>query len=308
MRKSLALSVIVALAMAATALAGTEARMTGKVTDGATKEPIAGVLITLESIEGKNVKLDVKTKEDGSYAIFVLDGTIRYKFTYAKEGYVPYIEIVKMQLGPTQVKDVEMLTGKAAAAIEAAKVPDKVDPSVEAYNAGAALANADDLAGAIAKFEEAVAAKPDLIAGWIALAKTSYRTKDYKRAIEAANKVVEIDDSDGEMWSVLHASYTATGDKAKAAEAEKKMPQNAPGLFNEAARQINAGNDADAEKLLKQAIAIDEKFGQAYYELGMLLVRSGKNAEAKDALLKYVEIDPSGRDVATAKEMLKYLQ
>ena len=52
----------------------------------------------------------------------------------------------------------------------------------------------------------------------------------------------------------------------------------------------------------------DAAFSQSYYELGMIYVRSGKTAEAKANLEKYLELDPSGRDAATAKEMMNYLK
>jgi Flp pilus assembly protein TadD len=109
------------------------------------------------------------------------------------------------------------------------------------------------------------------------------------------------------MWAVLYSSYTALGDKANAAIAEKKMPANATKLFNEAARLINEGKDSEAETALQRAVTVDEKFSQAWYELGMIHVRSGKSAEAKAELTKYLELDPKGKDAATAKEMLSYL-
>ena len=48
----------------------------------------------------------------------------------------------------------------------------------------------DDDAGAIKKITEAVTAKPDLIAGWEALAKLHLRGKDYKSAITEAKKAL----------------------------------------------------------------------------------------------------------------------
>ena len=39
-----------------------------------------------------------------------------------------------------------------------------------------------------------------------------------------------------------------------------------------------------------------------------IYVRSGKSAEAKTALTKYLELDPNGKDAATAKEMMNYLK
>lgn len=306
MRRTLALSFIVLCLSAANAFAGAEARMSGRVVDAATGEGVPNVVITYEATEMKKIKQDTKAKADGTFAVFILDGTIRYKFTFSAPGYVPYEEVLKLQIGGTTEKNVQLQKAGAVAAVPGGK--EIVDEGAVAYNAGADLANSGDLAGALAKFEEAVKLNPELTAGWIALAKTAYKTKSYARAIEAANKALEVDDDQPDMYTVLYHSYTATGDKEAAAKAEGKMPKNAAGLFNEAARLINAGNDSGAESLLKQAVAADETFAQAYYELGMIYVRSGRNAEAKSALEKYLQVDPNGKDAATAKEMLNYVK
>jgi tetratricopeptide (TPR) repeat protein len=334
MRRTLALSLTLLLLSATQAFAGAEARMSGKITDGITKEPIPNAEVNIEAIEGKTVKQSAKSKKDGQYAIFLLDGTIRYKFTFSAPGYTPYEETMKLNLGPANVKDVQLL--KVGAAMpNAPGAPAKVDTTVVAYNEGAALANSamqlekeatDRIAlkdsgayeavkkaaelneAAIKKFEEAVTAKPDLFAGWTALAKMQLRQKNYAKAIDAANKVLEVDDSDTSMMNVLAQAYAGLGDKANAAKWQAKLPKNASGLFNDAAKLINKGDDAAAEKLLKQAIEADAAFSQSYYELGMIYVRSGKTAEAKANLEKYLELDPNGRDAATAKEMMNYLK
>ena len=308
MRKTLALSLMLLALGAADAFAGAEARISGKIIDGDTKQPIPDASVSIEATEAKTVKQTHKAKKDGSYAVFVLDGTIQYKFTFSANGYVPYQEVIKLQIGGTTDKPIELFKVGSARAPGGGAPVMRVDPAVAAFNDGAALANAGDAAGALAKFNEAVTANPGLTAAWIAMAKLHLRQKDYPKAIVAANKVLEIDDEDGDMWSVLHASYTATGDKANAAKAAEKMPKNAGMLFNDAAKMINAGNDSGAEELLKQAIVADETLAIAYYELGMVYVRAGKTADAKTALTKYLELDPNGREAATAKEMMSYLK
>lgn len=307
MRRTLALCLMSLLLVAANAFALTEVRLTGKVLDNDTKQPIEGVLITVDAVEGKKFHQEFKPKKDGSYAIFLLDGTIRYKIVWSAPGYGPYEETLKMQIGAPNTRNINLVKGGATTAtteIQAAKP----DPAVEAYNAGAALANEGKSAEAIAKFEEAVAAKPDLTAAHMALAKIYAREKQWDKAIASAKKGLDVDPDDTGMWTVLHAAYTAKGDKAKIAEAKAKLPANPNSLFNDAAKAINAGKDAEAEPLLKQAIAADDKFGAAYYELGMLYVRAGNNAGAKENLNKYLELEPTGKDAATAKEMLKYVQ
>lgn len=310
MRRSLALSFIAFLLVAGNAFAIGEARMTGKVVDIATKQPLPEATIKFDAIEGKTFSRTMKVKKDGSFALMVLDGTIRYKFVVSAEGYTPYEETIKLNLSEPMNRTFE-LQKAGAAQQQTGSVELKTntaDPAVAAYNAGASLMNAGDIKGAIAKFDEAVAAKPDLQAGWLALAKANLRAGEHAKAITAAKKALEFDEEDTDMWSVLFNSYTATGDKANAAAAQKKLPANANALFNEAARLINQGKDAEAEAALKQAVTADGKFAKAWYELGMVYVRSGKSAEAKEALSKYLELEPKGADAPTAKEMLSYLK
>jgi len=307
--KTIAMCLLALAVVAGNAFAVGEARMTGKITDAVTKAPIPNATITLVSTGGRNFKGDYKAEKDGLYRILVLDGTLTYQVTYAATGYQPYVETVKLRLGELNTKDIALVPANAVA--PAGGVPAaaaKADPAVEAYNAGAGLYNEGKKAEAAAKFEEAVGAKPDLIAGWEALAKVSVELKNNDRAIQAANKALELAPDEMDMYAVLYSAYTATGDKAKAAEAKKKLPADANSLFNDAAKLINSGKDAGAEPLLKQAIAINDKFSIAYYELGMVYVRTGKNADAKTNLLKYLELDPNGKDAATAKEMLKYIK
>ena len=305
MRRTLALRLLALVVIATNAFAGAESRLTGKIVDATTKQPIADVTITVQAVEGKNIKLESKSKKDGTYAVFLLDGTLKYKFTFTAPGYQPVDNTMKLKIGgETNVYDVELFT------MEAAKkaAPVKIDPSITAFNEGADLANQGKIDEAIAKIESAVATKPDLTMGYSALARLYLRKKNYAKAIENANKVVAIDADDMDMNAVLAEAYTATGDKAKAAEFKKKMPANPTDLYNQAADLINSGKDGQAEALLKQAIAADEKFASAYYELGMIYVRTGKNADAKTNLQKYLSLAPDGKEAATAKEMLKYVQ
>lgn len=305
MRRSLALCLLALVAIASNAFAGAESRLTGKIVDATTKQPIADATITVQAVEGKNIKLDTKSKKDGSYAVFLLDGTLKYKFTYSAPGYQPVENTMKLKIGGEQnTYDVELFTAEAAKKA----APIKVDPAITAFNEGADLANQGKVDEAIAKIESAVAAKPDLTIGYSALGRLYLRKKDYPKAIANAEKVVALDADDADMNAVLAEAYTATGDKAKAAEYKKKMPTNPTDLYNQAADLINAGKDGEAEALLKQAVAADEKFAAAYYELGMIYVRGGKSADAKTNLQKYLELAPNGKEAATAKEMLKYVQ
>jgi tetratricopeptide (TPR) repeat protein len=310
MRRTFALGVLAIMAVAGNAFALGEARMQGKVTDAVTHKPIPNAAVIIDAVSGHTVHNEFKADKDGLYRFLILDGTLTYKFTIKAEGYTPVEFTFKPALGDINNKDVTMAPGSvaAAASASAAAPAAKANPGVLAYNEGAALANDGKVPEAIAKIEEAVTAKPDLTAGYEALAKLYLRTKNYDKAIDRANKALEIDTDNQDMFSVLSESYNAKGDKTKAAEYRKKLPADATSMFNEAAHLINTGKDGEAEPLLKSAIAANDKFAPAYYELGMLYVRSQKNADAKTNLQKYLELEPAGKDAATAKEMLNYVK
>ncbi len=307
MRKTAALCLLSLMAVAGNVFAGVEARMTGKITDAVTKAPIPNAMITIVSTGQRNFKADFKGEKSGDYRLLLGDGTLPYKVTYSAPGYQPYSENIKLKISDTTVKDVVLSPAVTAAAAAPVAAP-KADPAVTAYNDGAMLFNEGKQAEAAAKFEEAVAAKPDLIAGWEALAKVYVGQKNYPKAITSANKALELAPDETDMYTILFNAYSATGDKAKAAEAKAKMPADSGVLFNDAARLINAGKDKEAEPVLKQAIAVNDKFAPAYYELGMLYVRAQKPADAKANLQKYLELEPDGKDAATAKEMLKWVK
>lgn len=308
MRRSFALSLVLIAALASNAFAIGEARLTGKVTDNDGK-PLPNATITVSTNKGRNFKQVYKTKLDGTYAIFLIDGTITYDFLFEAPGFAFYKENMKLKLGEPNVKDVSLLPANAASAAAASiATVTTIDPAVVAYNEGAALFNEGKDAEAIVKFEAATAAKPDLVTAYAGMARAYYRTKNYSKAIEAANKVIAVDSDDADMTAILAESYTQTGNKEKAAQFKSKVPVNPARAFNEAAKAINAGKDADAEPLLKQAISADPKFALAYYELGMVYVRSGKSAEARTNLEQYLALQPNGKDAATAKEMLKYVK
>jgi tetratricopeptide (TPR) repeat protein len=309
MRRALTLGLLAVAMLASNAFAVGEARLVGKVTD-LEKKPISGVTIQVTAVSGKNFKQTFKAKADGSYSIFLLDGTIKYKFIWEAPGFVPYEETIKLKLGEQNVRDIQLGkpgSGNAAAAAPAAEQA-KPDPALVAFNEGAELANQGKDAEAIAKFESAIVTKPDLTAAYIALARLYTRSKNYPKVIVNGEKATELAGDDPDIDALLAEAYEHTGNKAKAVEYEKKAPANPAALFNEAARAINAQKDSAAEPLLKKAIELDEKFAPAYYELGMLYARASKNGDAKANLQKYIDLEPNGKDVATAKEMIKYLK
>jgi tetratricopeptide (TPR) repeat protein len=305
MRKTVAMSLLVIAAVAVNAFALGEGRLTGKVTDAVTKKPVPNAAILVVSTGGRNFKQEFKAEKDGTFRVLLLDATLRYEFTWSAPGYQSYSEPMKLKLGEVTTKDVVLTPANAAAPAAGAAAEAKPDPATVAYNEGAALFNASKFPEAVAKFQEAVTGKPDLIAGWQALARAAIQTKEYPKAIEAANKALAGDPDEIDMYSVLYEAYKATGDKEKAAEAKKKLPANANQIFNDAVPLLNAGKYKDAQPILERAVAADPNFAPAQYQLGFVFFQLGNMTAAKPHFEAYLKLDPNGADAAVAKEILK---
>ena len=304
MRKSILLGLIFMLALPITAFAVGQARMTGKVVDPK-GNPLKDATLTVVAAERIPFKETYKVKENGTFALAVVDGTVRYEFTVSAPGFAEYKEVIKIKLVPDKNDRTFMLGApQATTTIVTTTV---VDPATDAYNAGSKLANENNVDAAIAKMEEAIKLKPERSAAYMALGKLYLRKNDYAKSIAAAEKVLELVGDDDDMFSVLAEAYAKSGDKAKAAEYKAKAPQNAPDLFNQAVVHLNAGRDTDAVPLLKKATEIDPTFSDAWFQLGMAYVRMSNNPEAKAALQKYLELAPTGNDAPMAKEVIKYL-
>jgi len=113
-RKTLAICLLALAAVAGNAFAIAEARLTGKITDAVTKKPVPNVKISVSATERRTFNDSYTAKDDGTYALMLVDGTIRYKFVYSAPGYVPYEEVLKLKIGERNEKNVELQPGNAA--------------------------------------------------------------------------------------------------------------------------------------------------------------------------------------------------
>ena len=77
--------------------------------------------------------------------------------------------------------------------------------------------------------------------------------------------------------------------------------------YNEAVAKHNAGDEAGAKVALDKAIAMDPKYSESYYLLGVVQFSLGNPKAAKDAFRKYLELDPKGKKAGEVKEFLKEL-
>lgn len=198
----------------------------------------------------------------------------------------------------------------------------------DSYNAGMAAMQAKDFATAIDSFKKAAEIDPKQAAVWIQLAQAYDQSSNTKTGAEkdaalqgaADNYVKSIELLPADAG--LHNNYGLVLAKQKKfaeaqAELEKAAQLDPPGggkyFFNLGAVMINTGQTEPAITAFQKAVELDPKYAPAWFQLGSAL--SGKltmTADGKpvpppgmrEALEKYLEIDPAGPNAEAAKSLL----
>ena len=310
-----ALRTLVALAvlvLAARLEAGTQGRVTGKVTDSS-GAGVEGVSITVTTSAIKNFKVTVKTDKNGQYGLIVNDATLKYHMKFEKEGFNPSDREEKFSTGDVKVVDEKLLKPSEApaprgAAPAAAAAPSTTDLAAKAYNDAVDLLNAGDKNGALKKFEEAVGKNPDLPQGWQALATLAYDRKDWAKTLEYGQKATDLDPSMTNLYLMMSEAANKAGDKKAAAEWQRKYGEANPNspeiLYNKGIDAYNKKNLKEAEQFLSKAAEVKPEFALAHFWLGMTEFTLNKKAAAREHLEKYLQLEPNGSEAPTAKELL----
>ena len=311
-----ALAALTILLLAGSARAGTQGRVSGKITDSA-GNGIEGVTITVTTPAIKSFKITLNTKKDGSYGFIVNDATMLYDLKFEKEGFAPGV-MTKQKFSTVEVKIVnqtllkasEAPAGRGAGGRPAA--PSANEQAAEAYNAAVDLLNAGNKDGAEAKLLEAVGKSPDLPQAWQALAVIAHEKKNWAKALEYGQKALDLDPNLTSLYGILTDSAEKAGDKKAAAEWRKRYDEANPDtpeiLYNKGVEFYNKGKMKDAEGPLLKAVEKKPEFAMAHFLLGMASFNLNKKAQAREHLQKYLELDPNGKEAGTAKEILPLLK
>ncbi len=302
------------LLLSTAAQAVTQGRVTGKVVDSA-GNPVEGATVTITTPSIRSLKISVTTKKDGSYGFIVNDATMLYDLKIEKEGFVAVnlakqkfstVEITSMPL-QTMLKPSEAPSGKGAPA-GAASAPSTSEQAAIAYNAAVDLFNSGDKPGAEAKLKEAVAKNPDLPQAWQVLAQIAYDNKDWAKTLEYGQKALDLDPSMTDLYARMANAAEKSGDKKAAAEWQKKYEEtnaDAPEvLYNKGVEAYNKGKMKDAEAALSKAVEAKPDLAMGHFLLGMVSFNLNKKAAAREHLQKYLDLEPNGKEAATAKELL----
>lgn len=195
------------------------------------------------------------------------------------------------------------LEAEAAAAGEATK----------AFDAGRAAFTAKDYPESIKQFKMAAEKNPSQDVIWANLGRAYDANKEYDEAIGAYQKAIAIKPVESNYFLNLSLAQIGAGkiDESKASieKAAALNPLNAgQAYYNLGAVLINRNKGAEAVDPLKKAIELDPKYGPAYFQLGLTLVGLNKLDEAPPILQKCLDLGAGCPDAATAKALIDTLK
>jgi TolA-binding protein len=280
-------------------------RLAGSVVDEG-GQPVPGAAVTITTPKFPSLKIELVTDGRGHFETPIDNTTPEYILQAQKAGFAPTQTEFKVPSGGTWNASVTLHPP-----INPPPTVPKVDPAITAYNDGVELLQRGDKAGAEKKFQEAVAAKPDLASAWKVLAEIAYERKDYAKALAYGKKCLDADPTQKDLYGLMMESAEKTGDASTSEYKKKYREANAdkPEVnYNAGVESYNANDYSGAAAYFSKALQLKPDLASAYFWLAMCEYNQKKFTQSKADLEKYLQLAPQGDQAATAREMLSSLQ
>ncbi|HKB70652.1 MAG TPA: tetratricopeptide repeat protein [Thermoanaerobaculia bacterium] len=293
----------VAVALLYVPLYAAEGTLGGMVVDES-GTPVTGAKITITTPKQKDFNSVQTTDESGRFTATVPNAKWEYGLRVERDGFSPSQTETPSANGNLSITMHPPFPGTAPP-------PPKVDPGVAAYNEGVELIQKGDKAGAEKKFDEAVAAKPDLAQAWKVISQLAYERKDYAKALAAGRKLLELDAKDKDLYGILMDSAQKTGDTAAAVDYKKKFVEanadNPEVNYNAGVESYTAGDYVSATASFAKAVQIKPDMANAYFWMAMSEYNQKSYPASRRDFQKYLELAPQGDQADNAKKMLEAL-
>lgn len=314
--------------------AETTGRISGKVVNKEGK-PVPGAKLLLKRTD-RNWSKELIADKNGVFLQVGLDPQ-NFELTVTADGYVEFKETVKIPLGDVLRKDITLLTAAEArtqAIASGAVAAPTQDPGQaldaegrDAFNMAIPLYNEAKYGEALPLMEKAQKALTE------ALGKTKdeQAKADLPQVLTKVERVLGIcmgmagtDKAKAEPFlqkaylanpkdqpvlnayiKVAQAKGDAAMEKKFAGELEALTGPDPSTPYNRGVEAFNAGNTKEAKKELQRTLEISPKYAEAHFLLAMVAFGDNDLKGTKVHLEKYLELAPTGRNAAMAREMLK---
>jgi tetratricopeptide (TPR) repeat protein len=194
----------------------------------------------------------------------------------------------------------------------------------EIFDQGQALYAQKQFADAASTFERALplAKEKNLPILLERIADSYHKARQYDQAIAYYNKAIEASPKQASYHNNMGNVLAEMGKTQEAAEQFRMAAEMDPGqasryYFNYGAVMYNTGKMDESSDAFKKATEIDPGYADAYFWLGQALMGKATLAEdgsivpapgTAEALEKYLELEPEGRNAATAQQLLQTIQ
>ncbi len=320
------------------------AQNTGRIAGtvlGKNGKPVPGAVVTL-SRQDINWSKPIKVNDQGNYMQVGLEPK-EFKVSVTAPGCTPINEIVKIVMGDTVTKNYTLMTTQESAD-EAIRTGVGMDPNAAkaisastAFNSGIELYNQQKFAEALPFIEKAVnemheaignmkegevrtkleaqTATADRVYGVVltqvgkgdpakkdmVLKAESYLMPAYQKNPKDQTLVVA-------LLEVAKAKEDAAAIKTYQAALDAIIGPRPEVAYNDGVTAFNDGRFKEAKESVDKAIALDPKFPDSYWLLGVVEFSMNNTKAAKEAFKKYLEIAPTGKKAGEVREFLKELK
>ena len=179
------------------------------------------------------------------------------------------------------------------------------------FSAGVAALKEKNYEEAIKQFKIAAEKDPSQSGIFQNLGLALANLKKFDEAAAAYRKAIELKPDDAGLYAELASALEDAGklDEATAPlqEAAKLNPSaGAQGYYNLGVVLTNRGKSKEAVEAFNKAIALDANYVKPYYQLGIAYFGSPNTIpQAVSALEKFLQLNPTGPDAETAKQLIE---
>ncbi|MDX1643602.1 MAG: tetratricopeptide repeat protein [Thermoanaerobaculia bacterium] len=181
------------------------------------------------------------------------------------------------------------------------------------YNFGVAELRAGNREAAAARFEKAIELAPELGAAYNGLATIYLEDEQYDRALEMADRLLEVDPGNAEALGIRYEVYRRQGDEEKMEAALEELQASDPerivdAYYKQGTLLFENGEAEEAVEAFQRVLRADPDHPRANYQLGRCYLSLNRLEEARTHLERFVELAPDDPEAPSAREMLSYLE
>lgn len=300
-------AVLLTAALGADAVAQTRGtgRLSGKISDPSGK-PIADVRVTASKDgETDGVVFEDRTNKKGEWAIGGMAGG-RWNLDFTKDGFEPKnISIGVSEFGRIPPIEFSMAPVKVV-----------VDPNVEIKDElirAAGMMQAKQFADARDVYEALLAKHPEAYQLHPLIARTYAGENQPDKAIEHLRIAMAKDPVNVDVQLLLGNLLVERGQEVEGrkilASVDMTQVKDPVAIINSGISLLNQGQPDEARLFFDRVIAQFPGQADSYYYRGLAYLQTGKTAEAKADLQKFVSLAPSDSpELVQAKKILEQLK